>query len=203
MRLLLATTNPHKRRELTELLADLPVQVLTLADVSDAPEVAEDRPTLQENAAKKACEVAAACKEYVMADDSGLFVDALDGRPGVRSSRYAGPNPTSKKLCHKLLEEMAEVPDGSRRAHFRCCVAMADPEGQLVLQASGIVCGNITREMRGSEGFGYDPVFRYRRWGRTFAEVPLEQKNSVSHRARALRAFRHLLARWLAERPES
>jgi XTP/dITP diphosphohydrolase len=201
MRLLVATTNAHKQHELCELLADLPVEILTLADVDGAPDVEEDRPTPEENAAKKASEVAAACGEHTMADDSGLFVRALDGRPGVRSARYAGPNPTSKKLCTKLLSEMANVPDGERAAQFRCCIAMADPAGRVVLEAAGNVWGRITREVRGTGGFGYDPVFLYERWGRTFAEVPLEQKNRVSHRARALRAFRHLLARWLAERP--
>ena len=201
MRLLLATKNPHKQRELGELLADLPVEVLTLADVPAVPEVVEDRPTLEENAAKKAGEVAAACGEYAMADDSGLFVSALGGRPGVRSARYAGPDPTSEKLCARLQREMADVPDEARSAHFRCCIAMADPEGKIVLPTSGYVSGRITRQMRGTGGFGYDPVFLYERWGRTFAEVPLEQKNRVSHRARALHAFRHMLARWLADRP--
>ncbi|NLW50682.1 MAG: RdgB/HAM1 family non-canonical purine NTP pyrophosphatase [Candidatus Brocadiaceae bacterium] len=197
MRLLLATRNPHKQRELGELLADLPVEVRTLADCPHAPDVDEDCPTLEENAAKKASEVAAACGGFAMADDSGLFVDALDGRPGVLSARYAGPNPTSARLCARLVAELQDVPDQARTARFRCCIAMADPDGRIILTASGHVGGRILREMRGTGGFGYDPVFLYEPWGRTFAEVPPAEKNAVSHRAQALRAFRDGLERWL------
>ena len=201
MRLLLATANPGKRRELEALLAGMTVEVLALADVAGAPEVVEDRPTLEGNAAKKALEVAAACGEYAMADDSGLFVDALGGRPGVMSARYAGPEPTSEKLCAKLLREMADVPDRARSAHFRCCIALAEPGGRLLLRASGRVDGHIALRGRGTGGFGYDAVFLYEPWGRTFAEVPTERKNAVSHRGRALRAFRRLLVRFLEARP--
>jgi len=197
MRLLLATANPGKRRELEALLAGMTVEVLALADVAGAPEVVEDRPTLEGNAAKKAVEVAAACGEYAMADDSGLFVDALGGRPGVMSARYAGPEPTSEKLCAKLLREMADVPDRARSAHFRCCIALAEPGGRVLLRTSGRVDGRIALRGRGTGGFGYDPVFLYEPWGRTFAEVQPERKNAVSHRGRALRAFRRLFVRFL------
>ncbi len=197
MKLLIATANPEKRKELEALLAGLAVEVLTLRDRPDAPHVVEDGATLEENAAKKASETARACGVYAVADDSGLFVDALGGKPGVKSARYAGPDPTVEKLCRKLLLEMESVPDGSRGAHFRCCIAMADPNGELVLTAEGRVEGTITHRMRGEGGFGYDRVFHYDPAGKTFAEMTPEEKNAVSHRGHALREFRKKSARWL------
>lgn len=198
MKLLIASANPEKRKELETLLAGLPVEMLTLRDCPQAPQVAEDGQTLEENAAKKACETARACGVHTVADDSGLFVDALGGRPGVRSARYAGPDPTSYKLCRKLLAEMESVPDAGRAAHFRCCIALADPGGDVILTASGRVDGRITREMRGEGGFGYDAVFHYEPAGRTFAEMGPGQKNAVSHRGSALREFRRKFTEWLA-----
>ncbi len=196
MKLLVATTNPGKRREMVALLAELPIEVLTLAEFPDAPEVVEDGQTLEENAAKKATQTAAALGLHTVADDSGLFVDALDGRPGVKSARYA-PEGTSEALCGRLLSEMADVPREGRKAHFRCCIAMADPEGRLVLRASGRCDGRIARKMRGEGGFGYDPVFIYEPLGSTFAEIDAATKNAVSHRGRALEEFRRLLQDWL------
>ncbi|KPK57629.1 MAG: hypothetical protein AMK73_09960 [Planctomycetes bacterium SM23_32] len=193
MKLLVATANRAKLAELEALLAALPVQVLSLTDFPDAPHVVEDGSTLEENAAKKAAETARACAVHAVADDSGLFVDALDGRPGVRSARYAGPDPTPAKLCGKLLEEMADVPECRRGARFRCCIALADPDGEILLRAEGRCDGVIAREMRGEGGFGYDPVFIYGGAERTFAEMRPEQKNAVSHRGRALAAFRRRL----------
>lgn len=194
MKLLIATTNPGKLGEMQALLAGLPVEVLTLSDFPDAPEVIEDRATPAENAAKKASETARACQVHTVADDSGLFVDALDGRPGVRSARYAGPNPTSLSLCTKLLDQMRDVPAEQRGAHFLCCIAMAGPAGDIVLTASGRCDGRITCEMRGEGGFGYDPVFHYEPAGKTFAELSPEEKNAVSHRGRALARFRQQLS---------
>ncbi|MHC4592216.1 MAG: RdgB/HAM1 family non-canonical purine NTP pyrophosphatase [Planctomycetota bacterium] len=190
MRLLVATTNAAKRTELEALLTDLPVELLTLRDFPDAPLVPEDGETPEENASKKASETALACGVHTVADDSGLFVDALDGAPGVMSARYAGPDPTKDKLCRKLLAEMQAVPDGKRGAYFRCCIAMADPDGRIMLTADGRVDGVVTREMRGEGGFGYDPVFYYASAGKTFAEMAPAEKNAVSHRGRALEAFR-------------
>jgi len=198
VKLLIATANPGKGAEMAELLRGLPVELVTLREVPQAPAVAENGRTLEENAARKASETARACGLHAVADDSGLFVDALDGRPGVRSARYAGPDPTSEKLCRKLLEEMADVPQSERTAHFRCCIAMADPGGRLVLTASGRVDGLITRRMIGEGGFGYDPVFFYPPAGKTFAQMSPQQKNEVSHRGRALHEFRRLFRQWLA-----
>jgi len=193
VKLLIATRNRGKLREMQALLDGLPVELTTLNDFPDAPEVEEDGATLQENAAKKAGEVARACGLHTVADDSGLFVDALDGRPGVHSARYAGPDPTSEKLCRKLLAEMQGLPPEARGAHFGCCVAMADLQGRIVLTAEGRVDGRITAGMRGEGGFGYDPVFFYGPAGCTFAEMAPEAKNAVSHRGRALGEFRRRL----------
>jgi XTP/dITP diphosphohydrolase len=198
MRLLIATRNRGKLSEMQALLEGLPVELATLEELPDAPEVVEDGATLEENAAKKATEVARACGLHVVADDSGLFVDALDGRPGVRSARYAGPDPTTQKLCARLLHELEGVPSHRRAAHFRCCIVMADPEGRVLVSAEGHADGIVIAEMRGEGGFGYDPVFFYEPAGRTFAELSAAEKNAVSHRGRALREFRSKLQRYLA-----
>jgi XTP/dITP diphosphohydrolase len=190
MQLLIATKNLKKGGELQAMLAGLPVEILTLRDFPGASHVEEDGATLEENAAKKACEIARACGLHAVADDSGLFVNALGGQPGVKSARYAGPEPTRERLCRKLLREMRDVPDSERGAHFRCCIAMADLAGRIVLTAEGRVDGTITHEMRGKGGFGYDPVFYYVPAGKTFSEMLPDEKNAVSHRGRALRAFR-------------
>jgi XTP/dITP diphosphohydrolase len=196
--LLVATRNQGKSREIRALLAGLPVDVLALEAFPDAPEVDEDGSTLEVNAAKKARLTAMACGVHTMADDSGLFVDALGGRPGVHSARYAGPNGTTERLCEKLLGEMDGVPDAARSAHFRCVIAMADPAGRIALTAAGRVDGRIGHGMRGAGGFGYDPVFIHDPGGRTFAEMSAGAKNAVSHRGRALAEFRRLLAGYLA-----
>jgi len=190
MKLLIASANVEKRRELEALLAGLGVEVLALSRFPGAPEVVEDGVTFEANACKKAREMAIYSGLHTMADDSGLCVDALGGRPGVMSSRYAGPNPTTQKLCSKLLKEMESVPEELRGATFHCFTAMANPTGRILFIATGCCRGKITRVMRGRHGFGYDPVFLYEPAGKTFAEMEPEEKNAVSHRGRALRAFR-------------
>ena len=197
MKLLIATRNLKKRNEMQALLAGLDVEVVTLDEFPNAPEVDEDGATLEENAAKKAIEVARACRVAAVADDSGLFVDALGGRPGVHSARYAGPDPTPEKLCTKLLAELDGVPEARRCAHFASCIAMADDLGRVVVTARGRVDGRIGNEMRGRGGFGYDPVFIYEPTGKTFAEMAPDEKNAVSHRGRALRDFRRRFERYL------
>jgi XTP/dITP diphosphohydrolase len=200
MELLLATTNPGKGRELAALLDGMPVELLTLRSFPDLPPVAEGDESLEANAAKKASQTARAAGLHAAADDSGLFVDALGGRPGVRSARYAGPNPTSEDFCRKLLAELEGVPRRERTAHFRCCMAMAEPGGGIVLTAEGRCDGLVAQEMRGEGGFGYDPVFLYEPAGLTFAEMSPAQKNAVSHRGRALRELREKLRVWLVRR---
>ncbi len=197
MRLLVATANPGKQREMAQLLSGLPVELLTLRDFADAPAVLENGATLEENAAEKAGELARACDVHAVADDSGLFVDALDGRPGVHSARYADGEPTPENLCGKLLAEMGSSEESDRTAHFRCCIAMAEPSGRVVLTASGRCDGRIASGMRGTGGFGYDAVFHYEPADKTFAEMTSTEKNAVSHRGRALREFRRKLTDWL------
>lgn len=193
MKLVIASGNPKKREELETLLAELDVELLSLNDFPQAPEVVEDGTTFEQNARKKAREIAIYTGEYAMADDSGLCVDALDGRPGVRSARYAGPNPTKRKLCSKLLAEMEGVPDEDRGAAFHCCAVLASPEGHIEFTVSDECEGSITRQMRGEHGFGYDPVFYTEDFGKTFAELEAGEKHSVSHRGRALQRFRERL----------
>ena len=190
MKLLIASANVKKRSELEALLAGLNVELLTLAGFPDAPQVAEDGASFEENACKKAREVAHHCGLHTVADDSGLCVDALGGRPGVTSARYAGPNPTTERLCRKLLKEMEGVADEMRGATFHCFLALADPSGGILFTTRGTCRGRITHNMRGHHGFGYDPVFLYEPADKTFAEMEPEQKNAASHRGRALRAFR-------------
>jgi XTP/dITP diphosphohydrolase len=189
LKLLVATTNEGKLRELEAILEGLPVRTVRLGAFPEAPEVAEDGETFAENAAKKALAYARFSGLLTVAEDSGLCVEALGGRPGVLSARYAGGDRRPQALCGRLLEELAEVPASERGAAFHCVVALARPEG-VVFTVEGRCEGRITTAMRGSGGFGYDPVFLYEPLGRTFAELSPEEKNEVSHRARALRAFR-------------
>ena len=188
-RLLLATRNPGKLAELRALLADLPIEV---AAAVDAPEVDETGSTFAENARLKALAVARWSGEWALADDSGLEVDALGGRPGVLSSRYAGSGATDAERNARLLAELADVPDAARTARFRCVIALAAPDGRVWMR-EGACEGRIARAPRGSHGFGYDPVFLLPERGLTMAELPPEEKSRISHRARALSAMREVL----------
>jgi len=199
MQLLVATNNPEKCEELNKMLQGLEVELLTLDDYPEAPEVVEDGGTFEANARKKASEMASFVDMHAIADDSGLCVDALDGRPGVRSARYAGPNPTREKLCRKLLREMKDVPPKHRNAAFHCCAAMSDPNGNILFTVRGRCEGTITESMRGEGGFGYDPVFYYPPAEMTFAEMSGAEKNRVSHRARTLQKFRREMENYLSE----
>jgi XTP/dITP diphosphohydrolase len=162
--------------------------------------VEEDGETFAANAAKKAREVAAAAGLPALADDSGLEVDALDGAPGVRSARYAGAGHDDAANNRRLLAELAGVPTARRTARFRCAVALADPRGPLgdtVEIREGACAGVILESPRGHNGFGYDPLFLYPELGRTFAELSLEEKGRLSHRARALAAMLPVLRAYL------
>lgn len=201
--LVLATRNRHKVEELRELLAGLPVTIRTAEDYPDLPEVVEDGETLQENARKKAREVAAFTGELALADDTGLLVDALDGAPGVYSSRYAGEDASYADNCRKLVQELQAIGAlraDQRRAHFETVVAIVDPRVSPAaeLMAHGEVAGEILREPRGEGGFGYDPLFLVPARGRTLAELSLVEKNQLSHRSAAVQRARELLARYLA-----
>ncbi|MCL5103958.1 MAG: XTP/dITP diphosphatase [Armatimonadetes bacterium] len=188
-RLLIATKNPGKAREMGRILADMPYEIVSLADYPDAPEVEETGSTFAENAAIKAKAYAAFTGELTLADDSGLEVDALGGAPGVYSSRFA---PSDPERNSKLLQLMKDVPDDLRTARFRCAIAIAEPDGS-VRTCEGTVEGIIAHEPKGANGFGYDPVFYIPELGKHMAELTPEEKNAISHRGRALEQARKLL----------
>jgi XTP/dITP diphosphohydrolase len=190
-RILLASRNAGKLAELRALLADLPIEVNLPEGM---PEVEETGATFVENAVLKARAVAEWSGEWALADDSGLEVDALDGRPGVLSSRYGSPGATDADRNALLLAELAGVPETARSARFRCALALAAPDGR-VWTTEGSCEGRIAFEPRGEHGFGYDPIFYLPDLHRTFGEQAAREKAQISHRARALRAMRELLSR--------
>ncbi len=188
-RLILATQNRHKVAEIRRLLADTGIDVTHLGELDEVPELTETGETFAENAREKACAVARATGELALADDSGLMVDALGGEPGVRSARYAGEGATDAELIAKLLRELEGVQWCERTARFVCALSLCGPEGEI-RSWEGVVEGVITTEPRGESGFGYDPVFYYPPAECTFAQMSTAAKNEVSHRGRALQAFR-------------
>ena len=190
--IVLATRNRHKGEELMALLGDLGITIRTLADFPDAPEVDEDGATCAANAVKKAREIAHATGMVAVADDTGLEVEALGGRPGVYAARYAGEQATYEDNCRKLLQELAGVPTQKRTAKFLTVAAIADPTGQVQV-TQGILEGRITDEPIGDRGFGYDPVFFLPELGKTLAELTPEEKNGLSHRAKAFANMRVIL----------
>jgi len=202
VKLLVATTNPGKLRELERLFAGLDVDLLSLRDVGEVPEVVEDLDTFEGNARKKAREIAEATGLPTLADDSGLEVDALDGAPGVWSARYSGEGATDRSNNDKLLGSLDDVPDERRTARFRCALALCDPTGPLEGEhvEHGTCEGVIARAPRGENGFGYDPLFVLEGGDLTLAEVGPEEKARVSHRARAAARMRTFLADYLARR---
>lgn len=183
--LILASRNRKKLREIADLLTRLNVVLVSAADFADAPEVEETGQTFAENAALKAGTVATATGHWTIADDSGLAVDALDGAPGVYSARYAGPQSNDRQNNEKLLAQLRDVPDQRRGAQFVCCLALADPQGQIRVQVEGRCRGRLLHEPRGQSGFGYDPLFWIPEYRKTFAELTLTTKSVLSHRARA------------------
>ncbi len=191
-KLLLATRNPGKIRELHEILGSLPLTIVSLLDGIDAPEVVEDGPTFRSNALKKARAVFAATSIPSLADDSGLEVRGLHLRPGVHSARFAGEPVSYEANNRKLLNEMKNISGPGRRARFRCVVAFV-AEG-IEKTTEGVCEGSIALQARGVGGFGYDPLFVPLGHNETFAELPVSVKNEISHRARALRKMRSILA---------
>ena len=189
----LATANPHKAEEMREVLAPLGVELL--ARPNDVPDVEETESTLEGNALLKARALCAATGRPAIADDTGLFIDALEGRPGVWSARYAGEHATYADNVDKALRELADVPDERRQAEFRSVIAVAFPDGSA-WWVEGALAGLMERTPRGEHGFGYDPIFVPDDGdGRTLAEFSAEEKNALSHRGRALRAFAERLLR--------
>ncbi|HEX6532125.1 MAG TPA: XTP/dITP diphosphatase [Nitrospira sp.] len=190
--LVLATRNRHKGEELASLLTDLPVRIRTMDEFPDVPDVVEDGDTCEANAIKKARAVSDATGLLAVADDTGLEVDALDGRPGVYAARYAGPQATYEDNCRKLLSEMAGVPLDRRTARFVTVAAVALPS-QTVEVMIGRLEGLISERPAGARGFGYDPVFYVPELGKTLAELSSGEKNRISHRAKAFAQVRDLL----------
>ncbi|MFW6164222.1 MAG: XTP/dITP diphosphatase [Planctomycetota bacterium] len=184
--IVLGSTNPGKLRELRRLLGDLPVELHGLGDYPEAKPPEETGQTFAENARLKATSLARQLDRWVLGEDSGLCVDALGGRPGVRSARYAGEDATDEANTAKLLEELADVDAPRRTAAYVSVVVIASPRAVLA-ETEGRCEGRIARRPRGQGGFGYDPVFFYPDLGATFAQVSAEAKNSVSHRGQALR----------------
>lgn len=197
--LVLATHNKHKAEELHAMLQELSVEVLTLDDVPHVGEIEEDAPTLEGNALKKAREVHRLTRLPSLADDTGLEVFALNGEPGVYSARYAGPGATYAMNVEKLLQRMESIPPHQRIARFRCVLAfVAEANDEHVVE--GVCPGVITRHPRGTGGFGYDPVFLPDGHQQTFAEMSLDVKNTLSHRARALQKMKNVLAAYFGRR---
>jgi XTP/dITP diphosphohydrolase len=190
--LIVATRNAHKTREIQQILgADFAVR--DLSAYPQTPEPAETGKTFEENAVLKATAASRQLPGLVVADDSGLEVDALDGAPGIYSARYAGQNATDKQNLDKLMSELARIKRAKRSARFRCVIALAR-EGKLLGTFKSVVEGVIVDSPRGTSGFGYDPIFIPQEFKQTFGELPAEVKNRISHRARAI----HLLAARLA-----
>ncbi len=198
LEIVLATRNRHKLLEFKRLLTRLWVRWLRLTDLRIDAEVAENGVTFAQNAAQKAREYCRLSGLPTLADDSGLTVDALGGRPGVHSARYGGPGATQAAQWQQLLREMRAVPWGQRGAQFRCALALARPGHPELLTAQGVCHGMIALQPRGTGGFGYDPLFYLPECGVTKAELTPEQKDRISHRGRAARAIAPQIAALLA-----
>ncbi len=187
--LALATRNEGKIREILQICRDWPVKWRTALELPESPQVEETGRTYFENALLKARAMADATGLPAVADDSGIEVDALGGEPGPRSARFAGLHATDAQNLRLLIEQISDVPDSLRTARYRCVAACAWPDGREVW-AEGLCDGRLILEPRGSEGFGYDPIFVPRsEQHRTMAELPPEEKNAISHRGRALRSL--------------
>ena len=190
--LLVATGNRGKFAEIRELLRDTVADLYSLADFPQIPPVVEDGASFAENAIKKAQSAAQATGKPVIADDSGLEVDALGGRPGVYSARFAGEGADDAANNARLLGELAGLPEGQKSAAFRCVIALCFPDGSC-RTFKGELKGIILQEPRGTGGFGYDPLFLVPEYGQTLAELPLAVKNSISHRGKALALLKEYL----------
>ncbi|MEP6934004.1 MAG: XTP/dITP diphosphatase [Nitrospirota bacterium] len=200
--LVLATRNRHKIEELVALLGNQGITIRTLDEFPDAPDVFEDGDTCEANAVKKARVIAEFTGLPAVADDTGLEVDALGGRPGVYAARYAGEGASYEDNCRKLLQELMGVPPEQRTARFLTVAAIALPSGGIRV-AQGTLAGVIAEEASGTLGFGYDPVFLIPALGKTLAQLPADQKNTISHRANAFTQAKGLLREMEFEMLES
>lgn len=194
--LVLGTNNPKKLRELAELLRGGCITLHRLGDFAEPLEVEETGTTFQENARLKATVQARRLQHWVLAEDSGLLVDALDGAPGARSARFAGPNATDAANNQLLLDRLVNVPIDRRTARYACHLVLADSAGMVRAECCGKCWGRIRQQPAGSAGFGYDPLFEVLEYHRTFAELGDVVKSMISHRARALRRMVPALQRF-------
>ncbi len=190
-KIVLATQNQHKQHEMNRVLSSMGITVVGLDDFPQIGHIEETGKTLLENAFIKARKVFELTGVPSVADDTGLEVDALDGAPGLFSARYAGKNPTYEDNINKLMLALEGVPKGKRNARFRTIIAFVDYNKELY--AEGIAEGVITEKRKGSDGFGYDPIFQPESFNNTFAEMDTEEKNKISHRGRALKKMKNLL----------
>jgi len=195
--LVLGTTNAGKLRELAELLEPWGIACCSLAGLAGVVAVEETGSSFAENAALKASQQARSLGRWVLAEDSGLVVDALDGAPGIYSARFSGDGATDARNNALLLERLADLPPSRRTAHYACHAALADPSGAIVAESNGICRGLITDQLTGSGGFGYDPLFVVPEYQRTFGQLAPAVKALISHRARAMRAILPAIGRWL------
>ncbi len=192
MELIFATNNPHKSREIQALVPEK-ITILSLKDINFQGEIPENQSTLEGNAREKAFYIYERYRNNCFADDTGLEIDALNGEPGVYSARYAGADKDPQANMDKVLRELEGIPD--RRARFRCVISLIiDGEEK---QFEGVVNGQILQEKRGSEGFGYDPIFLPAGYDKTFAEMPLELKNKISHRSQAINKLADYLSHYM------
>ena len=191
--IIIGTRNRKKREEILEILGDLGLEFADLSRWPDAPEVIENSTTFEANARKKAAELSETLSHWVLGEDSGLVVPALNGRPGVYSARYAGKQGDDAANNKRLLAELAPLPDDRRAAYYICTAALADPQGVVRACVEGRCHGMIVHALRGSGGFGYDPLFLIPEYHRTFGELSARVKHAISHRARALAQLRPVL----------
>ena len=190
------TRNQKKLGEIVDILGDVGIEFSDLSHWPDAPEVIEDGKSFEANARKKATELAQALCQWVLAEDSGLVVPALNGRPGVFSARYAGKQGDDSANNARLLAELGPLPDDRRNAYYVCTAALADPQGVVQGVVEAQCHGVIVKEYRGTGGFGYDPLFLIPEYHRTFGELSPRVKHALSHRARALEQLRPILRRF-------
>jgi XTP/dITP diphosphohydrolase len=197
LRLVVASRNRKKTVEIRDLLAPYGIEVVGISEIAGVPDVVEDGQTFAENAAKKASQTARTLSLWTLGEDSGLEVAALAGAPGIYSARFSGPNATDESNNAKLLSELSAVPDERRNARYVCNAALAAPSGEIRLHVEAYCHGRITREPRGTNGFGYDPYFLIPEYHRTFGELSPAVKRHLSHRARAFERLIPQLVRLL------
>lgn len=193
---MIASHNKGKIREFNEMFKNSDIEVKSLLDYPEISEVEETGTTFQENARLKAETIANELKVITLADDSGLVVPALNGAPGVYSARYSGEPKDDKRNNQKLLKEMEQFDDEKRKAYFQSVLVLAYPENESLV-VEGKVDGYILKELSGSDGFGYDPLFYYPEKKQSFAEMTLEEKNRISHRANAMNKLKNKIDKWI------